>query len=195
MSSRLLPLTLIVALSASLAWMLLWQPAGESTAPHQVLELAQEPQGGDFTLQSANGPVGLADFRGSAVLLYFGYTWCPDVCPTNLGFIAQALEQLQEAERARVRVLFVSVDPERDSPKRLADYAGFFAPEVMGVTGTPEQVAEVAALYGAAYRKVEVGESAAGYLVDPAGRLAGQLDHATPPSQIMVAIRELLKAG
>ncbi len=204
MNNKLLPLILIAGLVALLVWLLLWEPGGQSDVPRQVRELAAEPRGGDFTLESALGPVSLEDFRGSVVLLYFGYTWCPDVCPTNLGFIAQALGQMTDAERSRVRVLFVSVDPERDDLKRLADYAAFFAPEVSGVTGTPEQVARVAALYGAAYRRVAVQESVAGYLVDhssytylvdPAGRLAGQLDHATPPSQILAAVRRLLKAG
>ncbi len=205
MDKRWLPLSLITALVALLGWVLLaWQPDGDPQSTHQALELADEPRGGDFTLQSAAGPVSLGDFRGSAVLLYFGYTWCPDVCPTNLGFIAQALEGMGVDERRRVKVLFVSVDPERDDPKRLADYAGFFAPEVIGVTGSAGQVARTAALYGAAYRRVEVPESATGYLVDhsaytylidPAGRLAGRLDHATPPSQIVEAVRVLLAGG
>jgi protein SCO1/2 len=205
MTNKWLPLALIAAFSAILAWiLLLGQPGDREGGPHQVLDLTQRPQGGDFTLRSAAGTVSLADMRGSVVLLYFGYTWCPDVCPTNLGYISQALGQMTDSERRQVRVLFVSVDPERDDPKRLADYAAFFAPEVLGVTGSAEEVARVAALYGAAYRRVELRESAAGYLVDhsaytylidPSGRLAGQLDHATAPSKIVAAVRGLLAGG
>ena len=205
MHKTLMPLAAIAALSALLIWLLWgWEPNGGTAPPHQRLELAQAPKGGDFTLQAASGPVRLADLGGSVVLLYFGYTWCPDVCPTNLGYIAQALEQMTAAERERVRVLFVSVDPQRDSLERLADYTAFFAPEVVGITGSAEQVAAVAELYGAAYRQVAMPDSAAGYLVDhsaytylidPQGRLHGQLDHATPPSQILAAVRELLPAG
>jgi protein SCO1 len=188
----------ILLLSGAIVWLLFgWDPRllkrQSEDASHAALELAARPTGGDFTLSSPHGPVRLADFRGQAVLLYFGYTACPDVCPTNLAFIAAALRELSEAELARVQVLFVSVDPERDTLQRLADYAGYFHPKVLGITGSPEQIAEVADLYGAAYRRSTLSNSAMGYLVDhtsytyvidPAGKLIRVLDHATPPGEI-----------
>ncbi|BCU07954.1 SCO family protein [Allochromatium tepidum] len=162
------------------------------------LELAQAPTGGDFTLDSSAGPVRLSDLRGQVVLIYFGYTSCPDICPTNLVYIANALRALQPAELERTRVLFVSVDPERDDPERLAGYVAYFHPNILGLTGTPEQLAEIAGRYGAAYRRVDDSGSAMGYLidhsaftsvVDPSGRLVETLGHASPPETIRDAIR------
>ncbi|EXJ15758.1 SCO family protein [Imhoffiella purpurea] len=165
------------------------------------LALSAQPKGGDFTLQSKNGPVRLADLRGRVVLIYFGYTACPDICPTNLAYLASALQDLTPQELDRVLVLFVSVDPERDSLDHLAAYGRYFHPNVVGITGTPDRVAHVAELYGAAYRKVPLSGSAMGYLVDhsaytyvvdTSGRLVRRLDHATSPSRIREVIREVL---
>lgn len=203
--SKLVPLALVLLLSSLLAWMLLgWETSSEESTSHGVLELAQPPQGGDFTLSSAAGPVSLADFRGKVVLIYFGYTWCPDICPLNLSYLRMALDGLTPEERKRAQVLFISVDPERDTPQRLRDYTAYFAPEILGVTGTPQEVAKAAALYGAAYRRGESGDSAMGYsvdhsaytyLVDTVGSLRQTLDHATPPDRIVAAIRSQLTAG
>lgn len=118
----------------------------------------------DFTLQSADGPVSVSDFEGRAVALFFGYTSCPDVCPTTLLRLSSALEQLGDL-RSRVQVVFISVDPERDTPERTSSYAESVDPSFVGVTGTPEQIADVAAQYGIYYEKVE-GSRATGYLVD-----------------------------
>ncbi len=199
------PLALVLLLSALLAFLFFGLgPVSDEPPGHQILDLAQPPTGGDFTLRSAAGPVSLADFRGQVVLVYFGYTWCPDICPLNLGYIGAALDALAPDERDKVRVIFVSVDPERDTPERLAKYTAFFAPDILGLTGTPKQLAEIAARYGAAYRRVEAEGSAMGYLVDHSaytylvdteGRLQQSLEHATPPERIVAAIRTYLTAG
>lgn len=118
----------------------------------------------DFTLQSASGPVSASDFRGEAVVLFFGYTSCPDVCPTTLLRLSNAMDQLGD-DRDDVQVVFVSVDPERDSPARADAYAKAVDPGFIGVTGTPAEIAEVAAQYGIYYAKAE-GSDATGYLVD-----------------------------
>lgn len=161
------------------------------------------PTGGDFTLDEASGPVDLASLRGRVVLIYFGYTLCPDICPTNLAMIATALKALTPEERERVRGLFVSVDPERDDPQRLALYAAYFHPNILGVTGTPDQIAGTARLYGAVYRRVDQGDSSLGYLVDhsadtyvvdPEGRWIHTFAHATPATEILAYIRGLLAA-
>ncbi|CRI64770.1 SCO1/SenC-like protein, putative copper metallochaperone [Thiocapsa sp. KS1] len=205
--TRKLLIIAILVLFGLLAWLLSWTPAGVDGAAggpiHRTLDLAAPPTGGDFILDSASGPVDLAALRGDVVLIYFGYTWCPDICPTNLVLIAAALKALTPEELERVHVLFVSVDPERDSAERLAEYSGYFHPKILGLTGTPEQIAEVAKLYGAAYRRTELADSAMGYvvdhsaysyLVDPQGRLVRNLDHATPSAEIVAAIRNLLAA-
>ncbi|MBK1643336.1 SCO family protein [Thiocapsa imhoffii] len=195
----------ILILGGLLVWLLQWAPPGpEQPHPvlqHHTLDLAAPPIGGDFELDSIDGPVNSADLRGDVLLLYFGYTWCPDICPTNLVLIANALTLLTPEERDRVQVFFISVDPERDSLERLAEYSGYFHPRIRGVTGTPEQLAEVAARFGAAYRRTELTDSAMGYvvdhsaysyLIDPHGRLVQTLDHATPSVELADAIRTLL---
>jgi protein SCO1/2 len=117
-----------------------------------------------FTLESARGPVSLEALEGKVVALFFGYTSCPDVCPTTLLRLSAALDELGEA-REDVQVVFVSVDPVRDSPERASAYAEAVDASFMGVTGTEEQIAEVAAQYGIYYAKAE-GSDATGYLVD-----------------------------
>lgn len=118
----------------------------------------------DFTLTSAQGDVSPSDFRGKIVLLYFGYTFCPDVCPGTLGNVAQALRDLG-AKADEVQLIMVSLDPERDTPEKLAEYMDHFHPSFIGVTGSKEQLDEVASLYGVYYQKTE-GSSATGYLID-----------------------------
>jgi protein SCO1/2 len=204
----LLPVLLLALLAALLVWMLwIWEPGAPTAADdgrHRQLDLAAAPVGGDFRLRSKDGPVALADFRGKVVLLYFGYTWCPDICPTNLAIIAHALKQLRPEERAQVQVLFISVDPARDDLDRLADYAGYWDPAVLGITGTAAEVAAVAERYGAAYRRTEQADSAMGYLVDhssftyvvsPDGRLVDTLVHATPPEDVIEVVRRWLGTG
>ncbi len=194
-------LVVALALGVTLAWMAwVWDPLPEGTGERGRAGLAQLPAGGDFLLQSWQGPVGLADLRGKLVLIFFGYTWCPDVCPTNLALIGKALDGLSPGELEAVRVLFVSVDPERDSLERLRDYGRYFHPRILGVTGSPEELARVARQYGAAYRTAPpeasgaywVDHSALTYLVGPDGRLVETLNHAAAPAQILAAIRRRL---
>jgi protein SCO1/2 len=118
----------------------------------------------DLTLESADGPVSVSDFRGRAVALFFGYTSCPDICPTTLLRLRSALDALGE-KRSEVQVVFVSVDPERDTPARASAYARAVDPGFVGLSGSPEAVAEVASKYGIYYAKAE-GSEATGYLVD-----------------------------
>ena len=128
--------------------------------------------------------------RGKVVLIYFGYATCPDACPTTLGFTTLA----------RVKVIFVSVDPNRDTPAKLKQYVGHFHPNIIGVTGEVPVLGEVGLRYGAVFRYTPVS-SAAIYVVDhtsitsvvaPNGRLVEQLPHGTPAADIAAAIRRWL---
>jgi protein SCO1 len=206
MSSRVLLVLIAVLAAAIVGLALFWHPAPPPVSnkpPHAALPAGGTPAGGDFTLQSATGPVSLKDYRGKVALVYFGYTYCPDICPTSLAATAQALGQLAPAELARVQTIFISVDPERDTPARLKDYGAFFHPSIVGVTGTPAEIAEVAKRYGASYAKQQVAgasnyvvdHSALTYVVAPDGRLAGTLPHAAPPDQVVAAIRKSLSTS
>jgi protein SCO1/2 len=192
MSDRFLLIVAVVlaALTAGLA--LFWQP----DPPERPLPVAGAPTGGEFTLASADGPVSTRDYRGKLLLVYFGYTFCPDICPTALATIAEGLRQLSPADLARVGMIFVSVDPGRDTPARLKDYAGFFHPAIVGVTGSSGEVAEAARRFGAVYAR-QAAETAGGYVVDhssdtyvvgPSGQLVGRIAHATPPDQVAAAL-------
>ncbi|GGO87498.1 electron transporter SenC [Marinobacterium nitratireducens] len=157
--------------------------------------------GGDFQLQSSSGPVSLADFRGHPVVMYIGYASCPDVCPTSLAVMTQGFRRLSDDEQARVRGIFISVDPERDSPEKLAEYSAFFHPNLVGLTGTREQIDQVVRQYGAYYRIAELDNSALGYAVDhssrlyliaPDGSLAEVLSHNITPDELSAKLRLLL---
>lgn len=112
----------------------------------------------------------LREMRGDAVLLFFGYTSCPDICPTTMAELKQALEQLDEEDSKRARVLFITVDPERDTPERVQEYVNHFNPDFIGLSGTEAELAEVWKDYGV-FREIVQGSSAAGYLVDHTARV------------------------
>ena len=119
----------------------------------------------DFTLTGPGGkPVKLSDFRGKVVVLYFGYAFCPDVCPTTMAQLAQAMRLLGKRADG-VQVLMVTVDPERDTADALAGYLANFDSRFIGLSGTPEQIAAAATPLGIFYEKHE-GTKATGYLVD-----------------------------
>ncbi len=196
MSQRLL-VALAAILAAAIGLALFWQPqlpSAPGTPP--------APAGGDFVLQSEDGPVDTSTLRGQVVLVYFGYTYCPDVCPTSLTVTGQALGKLAPGELALVKTVFVSVDPERDTPARLKDYVNFFHPNMVGVTGSKAEIDAAARKYGAIYARQDVG-STAGYVVDhsawtyvvaPDGRLAGRIPHGASVEQTLAEIRKWLPA-
>lgn len=120
----------------------------------------------NFTLTSATTgePVALSDYRGQAVLLYFGYTTCPDICPATLTDMTRA-EQLLGNLADDLQMVFVTVDPERDTPEKISDYISYFSPEMVGLVSDPETLQATAFQFGVVYEKQQVGSSA-GYLVD-----------------------------
>jgi protein SCO1 len=140
--------------------------------PHALHGFAMQPPkpATDFTLTAHTGErVSLHDFRGKLVLLYFGYTYCPGICPTTLANVAQVLQQLG-ARAHQVQLLMVSVDPDRDTPDRLAAYVPHFHPSFIGLTGSTEEIAAVAPLFGIYYEKQE-GSIDTGYLVSHSATL------------------------
>lgn len=190
-------LLVIATLGVALAF---WMQSHQKMS-HAVLISNEAPTGGDFTLTSTHGLVSLHDFSGKVVLLYFGYTTCPDICPTNLGNLAEAMHLLTPEEQNQVQVLMITVDPERDTQEKLDTYLPYFDKHFIGLTGAPEQISEIAKQYGAVYQKAAIGEGALGYAVDHSaftylinqqGKLIQQLPHATTGPAFAQAIRALL---
>ena len=168
---------------------------------NESTENAYARLGGNFTLQSSEGPVSLSDYQGKVVVLYFGYAFCPDICPTSLGLLSLALRKLDQEELDNIQAFFISVDPERDTVDKLKKYAEAFHPTIKGITGTAAEIAEIASRYGVAYMKVETPNSALGYTVDHSSRyyLVGRdgkvkklVEHGTSPEEIVASLREVL---
>jgi protein SCO1/2 len=154
--------------------------SGLCTALCCLLLACCSPHGAEPPLKGANigGPFALVnqdgrrvtdrDYAGQYRIVYFGFTHCPDVCPTDLAAIGQALtrfEKTDPARAARVQPIFISVDPERDSPAVVKDYVAAFHPRLVGLTGTPAEVAEVAKRFAVYYRK-DAPQPGGGYAVD-----------------------------
>lgn len=156
---------------------------------------------GSFTLATDQGrQLSLADLRGRVVVLTFGYTSCPDVCPTTLMGLAGLMGALG-SEAAGVQVLFVTLDPERDTPERLHAYVRHFDPRFVGLRGSPEEVSKVAAHYGVRFALHRTPGSALTYtvdhgtnlyLIDGQGALAAILPYGTPSSRALELLRGLL---
>ncbi len=119
----------------------------------------------DFTLTGADGDVSLSDFRGKLVVIYFGYTFCPDICPATLANVGQALRRMNENQSKNVQLIMISLDPERDTPKKLSEYVVHFYPSFIGITGSNEKLAEVTSLYGIFYEK-SAGSTTENYTID-----------------------------
>ncbi|MFL4999107.1 MAG: SCO family protein [Xanthobacteraceae bacterium] len=173
--------------------------AGEPSAEElvQALLSGKAPVGGPFDLVDHTGQRRTdADFRGKLVLIYFGFTRCPDACPTELLAISLALDKLGRAADA-VQPLFITVDPERDMPAVLADYVASFHPRLVGLTGEPASIKTLAHAYKTFFAR-SAGGSAGNYSIDhtgfiyvvgPEGRYRGFLPPQLAPEQIADAIR------
>ncbi|TBH17588.1 SCO family protein [Thermus thermamylovorans] len=113
------------------------------------------PRPVDFTLEGAGGPVRLADLEDKVVPIFFGFVHCPDVCPTTMLALRRAYQALSPQEQERVQVVFISVDPERDTPEIAQRYAEAFHERFLGLSGTPEAIREVAQRFGVYYQKTQ----------------------------------------
>jgi len=159
--------------------------------------------GRDFALQDSDGRERtLADFRGKAVVLFFGYTQCPDVCPTTLAALAEAMKQLGP-DADRVQVLFITVDPDRDTAALLRQYVPAFDRRFLGLRGDADATARTAKEFKVIYEKVPgatpgtytMDHSAGSYVFDPQGRLRLYVANGQGPDVFAHDLRELLRAG
>ena len=197
---RLLLLAIAVAGLGILGWKFLTSSQTQDSAT-ETANIAARPTGGDFTLMSSHGPISLHDFKGKLVLLYFGYTYCPDICPTNLGNLSLAYRRLPPELQKQVQIIFVSVDPDRDTPKHLQQYCDYYQANMLGLTGTKADIDKVVKQYGVVYQihkegndpNYSVDHSAFTYVIDPQGKWVTQLPHATSPDQFIHTINQSLK--
>ena len=165
--------TLIVLLLAALL-----AACGNGAPKFQLTDITGAGFGRDFQLTDHNGkPRTLADFRGKVVVVFFGYTHCPDVCPTTMGELALVMKELGK-DAGEVQVLFITVDPERDTPAVLAQYVPAFDPSFLGLYGDAEATARTAKEFKVLYQKqalpggsYAMDHSAGSFVFDPAGRL------------------------
>lgn len=190
---RLLAVGSILGLGA--AWAVhLWAP-GDMGA-----QVATAAIGGPFELVDQNGRTRTqADLRGKFALIYFGYTFCPDACPTALVAMAEALDQIGPLA-ARVQPVFVTVDPERDNVAQIAAYVAAVDERLWGLTGTPAQVAQAAKAYRVFYRKATpqgggeylVDHTSLIYLMGPDGAYRAHFTHETAPERMAETLRKIV---
>ncbi|MEE2527283.1 SCO family protein [Hyphobacterium sp. HN65] len=172
----------------------------------EVVSTGRADIGGPFTLVDQTGAtVTEADFLGRPMLIYFGFTYCPDICPFSLQVMAAALDQLPEDERAEFQPILITVDPERDTPEQLALYvtSDAFPDNLTGLTGTPEQIAAAAAEYRVIYRRaLEEGapedaytmdHTSLIYLMDRQGEFHSVYAHGTPPDVLAEGLQDFLE--
>jgi len=172
-------------------------------ATFQSSDVTGSTFGRDFALADHTGKERtLADFRGKAVVVFFGYTQCPDVCPTTLAALAEAMKRLGP-DADRVQVLFITVDPERDTPDLLSKYVPAFDPRFLGLRGDAEQTARTAKEFKILYQKqpgsssgsYTMDHSAGTFIFDSQGRLRLYVGLAQGADVFAHDLRELLKSG
>ena len=163
------------------------------------IDLTDTKKDVQFTLSDVNGKERtLEDFRGSYVMLFYGFTQCPDVCPTTLGRAVEVRKKLG-ADASRLRVVFISVDPDRDTPELLRNYLQAFDPEFVGLRGTGEQTKVAAKALNVFFEKVPTGGSytinhtALTYIFDPQGRLRLGMRHEQTVDEFVSDLRLLMK--
>lgn len=192
--TRTLPLTGALALFPAVAG--LAHSVEETTALTDV-------KGGDFTLKGPDGPLSLSDLQGKVVLIFFGYTSCADVCPLTLARISSSFSNMTGDELERVRALFITLDPERDTRERLEKYMSYFHPNIIGLRDNLEGIDAMTSQYGVEYSRKIVPDSAVGYsishptdilLLDTRGQFVRAVPHNTRPDQLISRIRGLLNA-
>lgn len=161
--------------------------------------------GGPFELVKHTGEtVTDKDFRGRYMLIYFGFTYCPDICPSSLQLMTTALEDLDEPTLAKVTPVFITVDPERDTTELMADYVSNFHPKMIGLTGSPEQIADAIKAYRVFAQKQKTGDgpdeytmdhSSFYYLVGPDGRFVTHFNHGVAPTKLTEQLKRRLASS
>ncbi len=190
---------LLLAPSGVLALGLLGAGAWLSSARDEQ-KLQPIPIGGPFQLEAAGGRVVTdQDFRGRWMLVYFGYTHCPDACPTALQDMAGALDELGPDASKNVAAVFITVDPERDTPQVMRNYVSGFDAPITGLSGSPEQIAAAARAYRVYYKRHDesggdyaMDHSSIIYVMNPKGQFVANFTHQSAPDAIAAKLRSLM---
>lgn len=187
-------------LALVLAALALALAACSEPAKFNATDITGADWGKDFALTDHTGKLRhLADFKGKAVILFFGYTQCPDVCPTTLTAMKETMKALGP-DAQRVQVLFATLDPNRDTPKLLAEYVPWFDPSFLGLWGDEQTIAATAKDFKVFYAKqpgkepgsYSIDHTAASYVFDPESRLRLTVRHGETPERLAADLRQLL---
>ncbi|MDR3516404.1 MAG: SCO family protein [Azospirillaceae bacterium] len=195
---------LVLGVGGGMGWMQ-WRAARDMTVSGDPAASLAAQVGGPWTLSDPQGrTVTNETWRGKVQVMFFGYRFCPDICPTELQTIGQAMDLLG-ADAAGVQPLFVSIDPARDRGSVLAEYTAQFHPSIIGLSGTAAQTAAIARAYRVYYAKVvpagadpddySMDHSSIVYLIGRDGKTAGLLPAGTAPDAMAAAIRHVLAGG
>jgi protein SCO1/2 len=169
---------------------------------HSRPVLSSMPIGGEFSIPSTKGKFELKNYRGKVVILYFGYLFCPDICPTTLATLGALLKQMPNDDASQVQVVFISVDPKRDTLPKIKDYVEFFHPTMIGATDTEDNVAKIAKKYAVAYEKYYPKKGEAFYTVDHStqaflirkdGKVGELIRHGETAMQIQEKLNKYIK--
>lgn len=196
--ASLLPLAIVLAIVLGVVWSFFPAPRDDRSFQAAI--------GGPFTLVDGTGAtVTERDFLGRYMLVFFGYTYCPDVCPTMIATLSDALEILGPEVAEGIVPVFISVDPERDTPKAVAEYAANFHPRFVGLTGSADQIAATAKVFRVHYAKSQrpddsadtyfIDHTAIAYLMGPDGRFLRHFTYGLDAGGVAQRIREAMEQG
>lgn len=201
LSRRTFYIVLILTISfAVLIWRQYMVPTGSPAVVMSESSTGKPKIGGSFSLVDQDGKaVTEADFKGRFMLVYFGYTFCPDVCPTSLSAMAEALDILGD-KADQVVPVFITVDPQRDTPEQMKMYVEYFHPRLVGLSGTVDQVAAAANAYKAYFAKAGDGteeeylmdHSSITYLMGPDGQFISHFSHGVDGEEMAKRMKEFL---
>ncbi|HAZ80692.1 MAG TPA: SCO family protein [Porticoccaceae bacterium] len=158
--------------------------------------------GGDFSLRNIDGKVTLSDYQGKVVVVYFGFLSCPEVCPTSMSVLKRSLEILTPSQLEKTQAIMVSIDPQRDGFQDLADFTRYYHDNIIGVTGSVDEIQHIAEQYGAFFEITEsesvesayaYRHSSRYYVINQSGKLVQAMRHSTTPNELAARIKTIFK--
>lgn len=194
---------ILLASNLSLAVVVYFLVQHRRSQSQQQMLLSKKPEGGLFQLGKGKNQIDLHQHKDKLILLYFGYTYCPDICPTTLSTFGRALKQLTADELAKILPIFITIDPERDTGEKMDRYTKFFHNSILGVVDTPAHVKKIADLYGVEYKKFfpkkgdpyyTVDHSTQSFLVSgKTGKILKIIPHGIHPDQLKQELQSQLQ--